>query len=29
MPGVGHLPMEEDPDSFNSTVLAFLESRRE
>jgi pimeloyl-ACP methyl ester carboxylesterase len=26
MPGVGHLPMEEDPDSFNSTVLAFLES---
>lgn len=26
MPGVGHLPMEEDPDSFNRTVLAFLES---
>lgn len=26
MPGVGHLPMEEDPDSFNSIVLSFLES---
>jgi len=26
MPGAGHLPAEEDPDSFNRTVLAFMES---
>ncbi len=29
MPGVGHLPMEEDPDQFNGMVLEFLESLRE
>jgi len=26
MPGVGHLPMEEDPDQFNGMVLEFLRS---
>jgi len=27
IPGTGHLPMEEDPQLFNETVLSFLQSR--
>lgn len=27
IPETGHLPMEEDPESFNDLVLAFVESR--
>lgn len=27
--GVGHLPMEEDPEAFNADVIAFLQTIEE